>query len=85
MTASSTCRRCRTQHGIGGTKGTNHLLALASVAAGTLVSFAEAPFSPVTMAVPAFARKTGLSCSACHGGWSRLNDFGQLFRIAVIA
>lgn len=55
-------------------------LALAAAAAGTLVFFAEALFSPVTMAVPAFARKTGLSCSACHEVWPRLNDFGQLFR-----
>ena len=55
-------------------------LALAAVAAGTLVFFAEALFSPVTMAVPAFARKTGLACSACHEVWPRLNDFGQLFR-----
>lgn len=32
------------------------------------------------LAIPAFARKTGLACSACHEVWPRLNDFGQLFR-----
>jgi hypothetical protein len=37
-------------------------------------------FSPVAPAVPAFARKTGLACSACHEVWPRLNPFGQLFR-----
>ena len=37
-------------------------------------------FSPVALAVPAFARKTGLACSSCHEVWPRLNDFGQLFR-----
>jgi hypothetical protein len=37
-------------------------------------------FSPVAPAVPAFARKTGLACSACHEVWPRLNQFGQLFR-----
>jgi len=36
-------------------------------------------FPPVAIAVPAFARKTGLSCSACHEVWPRLNDFGQIF------
>src|SRR2546430_2850316 len=37
-------------------------------------------WSPASMAVPAFARKTGLACSSCHEVWPRLNDFGQLFR-----
>jgi len=31
-------------------------------------------------AIPAFARKTGMSCSACHEAWPRLNEFGQQFR-----
>jgi hypothetical protein len=31
-------------------------------------------------AIPAFARKTGMSCSSCHEVWPRLNDFGQSFR-----
>lgn len=30
--------------------------------------------------VPAFARKYGLRCSACHEVWPKLNNFGILFR-----
>src|ERR1700731_2907808 len=31
-------------------------------------------------AIPAFARKYGLPCSACHQAWPMLNNFGQTFR-----
>ena len=31
-------------------------------------------------AVPAFARKYGLRCSACHESWPMLNYFGQKFK-----
>jgi hypothetical protein len=31
-------------------------------------------------AIPAFARKYGLPCSACHVAWPTLNNFGQVFR-----
>jgi hypothetical protein len=31
-------------------------------------------------AIPAFARKYGLRCSACHEGWPMLNAFGQRFK-----
>jgi hypothetical protein len=30
--------------------------------------------------IPAFARKYGLPCSACHEAWPKLNNFGQVFR-----
>ena len=30
--------------------------------------------------IPAFARKYGLPCSACHTVWPQLNNFGQVFR-----
>jgi hypothetical protein len=30
--------------------------------------------------IPAFARKYGLRCSACHTSWPELNPFGQAFR-----
>src|SRR5438874_862041 len=33
-----------------------------------------------TEAIPAFARKYGLRCSACHTVWPELNSFGQQFR-----
>lgn len=32
------------------------------------------------LAIPAFARQTGMSCTACHDAWPRLNDFGERFR-----
>ena len=31
-------------------------------------------------AFPAFARKYGLRCSACHVAWPILNDFGWRFK-----
>jgi hypothetical protein len=31
-------------------------------------------------AFPAFARKYGLPCSACHEAWPKLNTFGQTFK-----
>ncbi len=30
--------------------------------------------------IPAFARKYGMPCSACHEAWPKLNNFGQVFR-----
>jgi len=37
------------------------------------------PLEPA-YAVPAFARKYGLPCSACHEAWPMLNHFGQTFK-----
>ncbi len=31
-------------------------------------------------AIPAFARKYNLRCTACHEAWPKLNDFGRAFR-----
>jgi hypothetical protein len=36
--------------------------------------------SAKTALIPAFARKYGLRCSACHTSWPELNAFGQAFR-----
>jgi len=36
--------------------------------------------SQVAGALPAFARKYGLRCSACHESWPMLNFFGQKFK-----
>src|SRR6202049_5262812 len=30
--------------------------------------------------IPAFARRPGLRCTACHEAWPVLNDFGRAFR-----
>jgi hypothetical protein len=38
------------------------------------------PSPTPTKAIPAFARKYGLPCSACHITWPELNNFGQVFR-----
>src|SRR5580698_4068320 len=35
---------------------------------------------PDAHALPAFARKYGLRCSACHESWPMLNYFGQKFK-----
>ena len=46
-----------------------------------LLVFVAMVLTPLgAQAIPAFARKTGLSCSACHEAWPRLNEFGQQFR-----
>jgi hypothetical protein len=37
-------------------------------------------FSSSANALPAFARKYGLRCSACHEAWPMLNYFGQKFK-----
>src|SRR5690242_21273011 len=44
-----------------------------------LASFVSTTSQP-GYAIPAFARKYGLPCSACHIGWPILNVFGQQFR-----
>jgi len=36
--------------------------------------------SQTAYAIPAFARKYNLPCSACHEAWPKLNNFGQVFR-----
>ena len=36
--------------------------------------------APAAQAIPAFARRTGMACTACHDAWPRLNDFGELYR-----
>ncbi len=59
----------------------------------TLVCAAMAPHSNSTAvrtyreayfhyskAIPSFARKYNLPCSACHTAWPELNAFGQAFR-----
>jgi len=35
---------------------------------------------PGAGAIPAFARKYGMPCSACHEAWPKLNNFGQTFK-----
>lgn len=37
-------------------------------------------YAPSAHGIPAFARKYGLPCSACHEAWPMLNNFGQTFK-----
>ncbi|HEY6339393.1 MAG TPA: hypothetical protein VIW68_12945 [Candidatus Sulfotelmatobacter sp.] len=47
-----------------------HLLVLGSILAAVQPAYS----------IPAFARKYGLPCSACHEAWPMLNNFGQTFK-----
>lgn len=67
----------------------NWLVPFSSIVAFTLVlSFGATNPPPVyaipplhsVRAIPAFARKYGLPCSACHTAWPELNYFGLAFR-----
>ena len=51
-----------------------------SFAAGLLLAFFFLGSIRSALAIPAFARKYGLPCSACHEGWPKLNSFGQTFK-----
>lgn len=56
-------------------------LMLALVLADAQPAYALPLTSSVSVrAIPAFARKYGLPCSACHTAWPELNNFGQVFR-----
>lgn len=48
--------------------------------AALLVVFIVLSSSQSANALPAFARKYGLRCSACHESWPMLNYFGQKFK-----
>ena len=59
----------------------NILQPASSFAAVALVlAFVVLSCSPPANALPAFARKYGLRCSACHESWPALNWFGLKFR-----
>ncbi|HKW17663.1 MAG TPA: hypothetical protein VJO35_09165 [Terriglobales bacterium] len=51
-----------------------------TVAVALLSAFSVLAFSSSANALPAFARKYGLRCSACHEAWPMLNYFGQKFK-----
>jgi hypothetical protein len=54
-----------------------YVLAAGGVLAG---STREAGAAHRSGAIPAFARKYNLPCSACHTAWPELNTFGQAFK-----
>ena len=45
-----------------------------------VIAFMVLSGSQSANALPAFARKYGLRCSACHESWPMLNYFGQKFK-----
>src|SRR5580658_6318347 len=51
-----------------------------SLASLSLSLFLVLGFAAEAHAIPAFARKYGLRCSACHESWPMLNYFGQKFK-----
>jgi len=51
-----------------------------SLASLSLSLFLVLGFAADAHAIPAFARKYGLRCSACHESWPMLNYFGQKFK-----
>src|SRR5260221_7935889 len=50
------------------------------LAAAFALAFLILGASQSASALPAFARKYGLRCSACHERWPMLNYFGQKFK-----
>jgi len=53
---------------------------LGHLAASLALLFVALSLSQSAQALPAFARKYGLRCSACHESWPMLNYFGQKFK-----
>jgi len=54
--------------------------AMAPNGTGTAAPTYAAAYATYASAIPAFARKYGLRCSACHTAWPELNAFGQRFK-----
>ena len=66
---------------VGSTKLSLRASVVRSILTGALLLSSFVGFSSQPgYAIPAFARKYGLPCSACHIGWPILNVFGQVFR-----
>jgi hypothetical protein len=59
-------------------QGSRRLVSLAAAAFALL--FVLLSTTQSANAIPAFARKYGLRCSACHESWPMLNFFGQKFK-----
>jgi hypothetical protein len=56
-----------------------HNFATPFLTAALVLTFVILSCSQPASALPAFARKYGLRCSACHESWPMLNYFGQKF------
>src|SRR5438445_6102151 len=63
-----------------GTQSRQYSLAASAIPLTLLAVFLVLGLSQPANALPAFARKYGLRCSACHESWPMLNYFGQKFK-----
>jgi hypothetical protein len=57
-----------------------YLSSTSFLSAALVLAFVVLSASQPANALPAFARKYGLRCSACHESWPMLNYFGQKFK-----
>src|SRR5579872_4598477 len=76
-----TISRCR-RNGVGGDPfetGKNRCASLRSLAALMLLCLCCLPKPAV--AVPSFARQTGMACAACHTVFPELTPFGREFKL----
>src|SRR5437660_6982891 len=63
-----------------GTQSRQYSFAASAIPLTLLAVFLVLGLSQPANALPAFARKYGLRCSACHEAWPMLNYFGQKFK-----
>src|SRR5438132_4957054 len=56
------------------------VVAMAVSGGGMPAGYSTAAACSLTSRIPAFARKDGLRCSACHTLWPELSAFGQRFK-----
>jgi hypothetical protein len=63
-----------------GTQSRQYSFAASAIPMTLLAVFLVLSVSQPANALPAFARKYGLRCSACHESWPMLNFFGQKFK-----
>src|SRR3954471_21399524 len=63
-----------------GTQSRQYSFAASAIPLTLLAAFLVLGLSQHANALPAFARKYGLRCSACHESWPMLNYFGQKFK-----
>ncbi len=71
----------RTESGAGEVDGAHSYAAYVAAAGGVLPSGTRVTLAAHReAAIPAFARKYNMACSACHTAWPELNAFGQTFK-----
>jgi hypothetical protein len=79
VTRYSTCMRVETTP-VAAVRMTNHWLRARDFGMLTLLACMVLFSSQSALAVPSFARQTGLSCEACHTVYPELTHFGRMFK-----